>query len=140
MPEGPDSALAANANLCSSTLTMPTLFVAQNGATIHQATPIAVTGCKPALTVLRHTVTPGGAVLSVRVPAAGRLVASGAGLMRAAADAGKAGLVTLRLKLTKAERTLLSHRRGRRLSAHVRLRFAPRHGRALSGGVTVLLS
>jgi uncharacterized repeat protein (TIGR01451 family) len=140
LPEGPDSALAANANLCSSTLTMPTLFVAQNGATIHQATPIAVTGCKPALTVLRHTVTAGGAMLSVRVPAAGRLVASGAGLTRAAADAGKAGVVTLTLKLTKAERTLLSHRRGRRLSAHVRLRFAPRHGRALSGGVTVLLS
>jgi hypothetical protein len=45
LPEGPDSALAANGNLCQSKLTMPTAFVAQNGAVIHQSTPISVTGC-----------------------------------------------------------------------------------------------
>ena len=45
LPEGRDSALAANGNLCKSTLKMPTSFIAQNGATIHQSTPIAVTGC-----------------------------------------------------------------------------------------------
>ncbi len=39
------SALAANGNLCTSKLTMPTEFVAQNGAKIKQSTPIAVTGC-----------------------------------------------------------------------------------------------
>jgi hypothetical protein len=46
LPQGRDSALAANGNLCKSTLKMPTSFVAQNGATIHQTTPIVVTGCK----------------------------------------------------------------------------------------------
>jgi uncharacterized repeat protein (TIGR01451 family) len=45
LPQGPDSALAANGNLCASTLTMPTAFVAQNGAVIHETTPISVTGC-----------------------------------------------------------------------------------------------
>jgi hypothetical protein len=45
LPEGPYSALAANGNLCTSKLTMPTTFIAQNGATIHQNTPITVTGC-----------------------------------------------------------------------------------------------
>jgi hypothetical protein len=45
LPEGPFSALAANGNLCKSKLTMPTAFTAQNGATIHQSTPISVTGC-----------------------------------------------------------------------------------------------
>jgi hypothetical protein len=45
LPQGPDSALAANGNLCKSTLKMPTSFVAQNGATIHQTTPVTVTGC-----------------------------------------------------------------------------------------------
>ena len=45
LPEGRNSALAANGNLCKSTLRMPTAFVAQNGASIHQSTPINVTGC-----------------------------------------------------------------------------------------------
>jgi hypothetical protein len=45
LPQGPYSALAANGNLCKSKLAMPTEFVAQNGATIHQSTKIAVTGC-----------------------------------------------------------------------------------------------
>ncbi len=45
LPEGRYSALAANGNLCKSTLKMPTSFVAQNGAELHQNTPIAVTGC-----------------------------------------------------------------------------------------------
>jgi hypothetical protein len=45
LPEGPNSALAANGNLCSGSLAMPTAFVAQNGAVIHQSTKIAVTGC-----------------------------------------------------------------------------------------------
>jgi uncharacterized repeat protein (TIGR01451 family) len=47
LPEGPYSALAANGNLCKSTLEMPTAFVAQNGAEIHDSTPIGVTGCPP---------------------------------------------------------------------------------------------
>ncbi len=48
LPEGKFSALAANGNLCKSKLAMPTEFVAQNGAVIHQSTPIAVTGCAKA--------------------------------------------------------------------------------------------
>jgi hypothetical protein len=45
LPQGKDSALAANGNLCKSKLAMPTAFVAQNGAEIHESTPIGVTGC-----------------------------------------------------------------------------------------------
>jgi hypothetical protein len=45
LPQGKYSALAANGNLCTSKLTMPTAFTAQNGATIKQSTPISVTGC-----------------------------------------------------------------------------------------------
>jgi uncharacterized repeat protein (TIGR01451 family) len=43
--QGPYSALAAHGDLCKSKLTMPTEFIAQDGATITQSTPIAVTGC-----------------------------------------------------------------------------------------------
>jgi DNA-binding beta-propeller fold protein YncE len=45
LPQGPDSALAANGNLCRSSLKMPTAFTAQNGAVIRQSTPISVTAC-----------------------------------------------------------------------------------------------
>jgi hypothetical protein len=45
LPQGKFSALAANANLCASKLTMPTEFTAQNGAVVKQTTKIAVTGC-----------------------------------------------------------------------------------------------
>ncbi len=45
LPQGKYSALAANGNLCNAKLTMPTSFVAQDGAQLNQATPITVTGC-----------------------------------------------------------------------------------------------
>jgi hypothetical protein len=49
LPQGPYSALAANGSLCRDKLVMPTEFVAQNGAVIHQTTKIAVTGCPKAV-------------------------------------------------------------------------------------------
>ncbi len=45
LPQGKYSALAANGNLCKTKLVMPTAFTAQDGAVIHQSTPISVTGC-----------------------------------------------------------------------------------------------
>jgi uncharacterized repeat protein (TIGR01451 family) len=45
LPEGKYSALAANGNLCTSKLAMPTSFTGQNGAEIHETTPISVSGC-----------------------------------------------------------------------------------------------
>ena len=48
LPQGKYSALAANGNLCKSKLEMPTAFIAQNGAQLHQTTPVTVTGCAKA--------------------------------------------------------------------------------------------
>jgi hypothetical protein len=45
LPQGKYSALAAIGNLCTTKLEMPTSFLGQNGAEIHQSTPIGVTGC-----------------------------------------------------------------------------------------------
>ncbi len=46
LPEGPFSALTSAGNLCTAkNLTMPTEFIAQNGAELKQTTKIAVTGC-----------------------------------------------------------------------------------------------
>ncbi len=59
LPQGPNSALAANGNLCVAKLKMPTAFIAQDGAQIHQSTPITPTGCakhkkKPASNARSH--------------------------------------------------------------------------------------
>ena len=48
LPQGKYSALAANGNLCKEKLTMPTAFTGQDGAVIHQSTPISATGCAKA--------------------------------------------------------------------------------------------
>src|SRR6202020_816652 len=49
LPEGPYSALTAPGNLCTAkNLTMPTEFLAQNGAELKQNTKITVTGCPKA--------------------------------------------------------------------------------------------
>jgi DNA-binding beta-propeller fold protein YncE len=49
LPEGPYSALTTAGNLCTAkNLTMPTEFLAQNGAELKQSTKIAVTGCPKA--------------------------------------------------------------------------------------------
>ena len=52
LPQGKFSALTANANLCTvkGGLKMPTEFVGQNGAVIHQSTKISVSGCPPSKT------------------------------------------------------------------------------------------
>jgi hypothetical protein len=57
-PQGPYSALAANGNLCKSTLEMPTSFVAQNGARLKQTTKITVSGCPKAKRAARHRKKP----------------------------------------------------------------------------------
>jgi hypothetical protein len=139
LPQGKFSALAANGNLCKSKLAMPTAFTAQNGATIHQSTPISVTGCKPSIAVMSQRVKGNTATIVASVPSAGRLVASGAGLSRASKSIAKAGTVTLALTLSKQKQLLLKRHPGRKLAVAVKLLFTPTHGHTLSGGVTVLM-
>jgi hypothetical protein len=55
LPQGADSALAANGNLCTTKLTMPTAFTAQSGAEIHQATKITATGCPKVKKAVKKT-------------------------------------------------------------------------------------
>ncbi|MCL2769916.1 MAG: hypothetical protein FWD42_07410, partial [Solirubrobacterales bacterium] len=139
LPAGPDSALAANGDLCASKLQMPTTFTAQNGALIKQATPIAVQGCAPEIRVIRHAVRGKHATVVVSVPSAGRLVAGGGGLSRVSRTVRGAGTVTVTLMLSRQDQRFVARHNGRRLMAPIRLSFTPAHGRPLQARVAVLM-
>ncbi len=139
LPQGPDSALAANGNLCESTLTMPTEFVAQNGAEIHESTPINVSGCKAAVTVLGHSVKGAHASIRVTVPSAGTLVATGGDVGRSVRRAAKAGTVTIGVTLTGHDRRVLAKNPHQRVNTKVKLSFTPEHGAPLTAYVRLLL-
>jgi hypothetical protein len=53
LPQGKYSALAANGNLCTSKLAMPTEFLAQNGEKINESKPVSITGCAKAKALTR---------------------------------------------------------------------------------------
>ena len=97
LPQGPYSALAANGNLCTSKLAMPTEFVGQNGAVINQSTPITAEGCSSALS-FTHKVKKRTLKLSVYAPAAGKITASGKGLSTASKTAKSQETLTIVLK------------------------------------------
>lgn len=140
LPAGKNSALTAHGDLCAGNLRTPTTIVAQNGAVIKEDPKITVGGCRPAIRVLRHSGgRGGGATVVVSVPSAGKLVASGRGLLRVTKKLAKAGTVTLRLSPTKGTQRLLARRHKHGLNIAVRLLFAPNHGGRLSDHVTVVV-
>ena len=139
LPQGKFSALAANGNLCTSKLAMPTAFVAQNGAVIKQSTPIGVTGCAPAIRVVGHSVKGSHASIRVTVPAAGTLVASGGDIERSVRRVAKAGTVTIGVTLSSQRLRVLAKNPHQRVNAKVNLRFGRKHGAPLTTYVRLLM-
>jgi hypothetical protein len=139
LPAGPNSALSASGDLCASPLFMPTTMTAQDGASVHHKTRVAVSGCNPLIGVIGHSVRRHVATIVTRVPFAGVLKASASGLFGAVKRAPKAGIVTVRLRITPATRRFLARHPGRRLKASVRLRFRRPHATPLFTDVTVLV-
>jgi hypothetical protein len=136
---GPYSALTGLGDICAQSLTMPTELVAQNGTALYPDTKIAVTGCKPAITVAKHSVKGATATITVQVPAAGKLTATSKGLSKGSGKTSKAGTITVKLTLTKAETARLKKHRGRKLSAKIKLTFTPTKGAKLTTTTTVAI-
>jgi hypothetical protein len=118
LPEGPYSALAANGNLCASKLVMPTAFVAQNGAEIHESTRIEVEGCSGSLAVMSSKVKKRTLTLSVYAPAAGKVTVSGKGLSSGSKAYSGREALSFTLKQKKAGR----------LKTKIKLTFTPSKG------------
>jgi hypothetical protein len=145
LPVGPHSVLGAyvpgsnHYNFCGQNLTLPTTITAQNGAVITQTTKLGVTGCPAAITVVRQRVKGKTATIQVRVPGAGKLVATAKGLSKASKTAKGATIVTLKLTLTNAEAVFLGKHRTRKLKAKVNLQFTPKKGGKLKTSTTVIV-
>jgi hypothetical protein len=123
LPAGKDSVLGAVGSLCKKQLLMPTTITAQNGKLIKQSTKIAVGDCP--IAVLSHRVRGNRAIVTVKVPTAGRVSAGGRYLSRRSKLPGKAKDVTIVLPLSRAGLSArASHRR--RLAVKVRLGFVPK--------------
>jgi hypothetical protein len=117
LPSGPNSAVAANGNLCKQSLVMPTTITAQNGKVIKQNTRISVLGC-PVMVISSHA-RGNKAIVTVRAPAAGRVSAGGTNLKTVYRHVGKAQNVTLEVPLTSTRRPL---------AVRVRIGFIPKKG------------
>ncbi len=122
LPTGSNSVLAANGNLCTSNLTMPTTIVAQSGPTITQKTKISVTNCP--VQIVKHRTSGTTAVMTVQLPAAGRISGSGTDLKTVARHLGNAGKETLNVPLTGTGREILH--KFRQLRIKVRVGFVPK--------------
>jgi hypothetical protein len=104
LSNGPNSALGSIGNLCKPTLVMPTTITGQNGKVIKQNTKISVSSCP--VTVVGSRVSGNKAVVTVKVPAAGRVSGSGANLKTVYKHPGKAQKVTLEVPLTTSHRPI----------------------------------
>ncbi len=133
LPLGPHSALAANGNLCTRKLVMPTTITAQNGAQIKQSTTISVTNC--GVMVVSHRVAGHELILKIRTFAAGRISVKASNLHTTFQRVGKASTTTLRIPISRGG--LRSLRQHRRLRARVRVGFVPKQRGAPSSTASV---
>jgi hypothetical protein len=115
LPSGPNSAVAGVGNLCKQSLVMPTTITAQNGKVIKQNTKLSVSNCP--VTVVSSHAKGNKAVVTVKVPAAGRVSGGGTNLKTVYKHPGKAKKVTLEVPLTSGRRPL---------AVSVRIGFVPK--------------
>ncbi|HVR05477.1 MAG TPA: hypothetical protein VMS02_05505 [Solirubrobacteraceae bacterium] len=128
LPIGPQSLLAANANLCTANLVATTNIYGQNGRGSHQKTKITVRNCP--VQILKHSTRGTSATVTVQTPAAGRVSASGGDLQFTTRRLNKAGKVTFSVPLTRVGAEVL--RKYGVLHLKLRVGFAPKTGHASS--------
>jgi hypothetical protein len=124
LPTGEYSEFGTNLGLgkydfCGQQLKVPTEFKAQNGAEIHEETPVSVTGCPSTISVQSATTRKRALSVTVYVPAAGKLAVSGKGLPNKSKAATGQQLLTFSLTPKKAGR----------LRTKIKLTYTPAKGK-----------
>jgi len=106
LPTGPHSALTAdvpeklNFDLCGQNIQMPTTIIAQNGAVINQTTKVAIKNCPNKITILSHHINGHTITLTLTLPSAGTLTATGKHLTKTKHTTHQAETITITLKTT----------------------------------------
>jgi hypothetical protein len=107
LPAGPHSAFTPyvpekeNYSLCRQpTLTIPTEITAQNNAAIRQNTPVELTGCPTKLSIITHTSKHHTLTLTIYLPTAGRLKATGKNIHPTTKTIRRRETLTLKLHIT----------------------------------------
>jgi hypothetical protein len=142
LPTGPHSAFAANSDLCAAPLVMPTTFIAQSGAEVHQNTHVSVAGCGEkggagkglrivSRRIRRHTL-----VLVVQTSAAGRLTVRGTYLRSYSRRLRAPARTTIKIPLTR--RALAVLRSHHRLKIRARVTLSPARGGASAAAATTV--
>ncbi len=103
LPLASNSALAANGNLCTQSLVMPTTVTAQNGKVFKQNTKIQPFQC--GVQVVGHKTVGNVARITVQTYAAGRVSGSGNNLITVAKHVNGATRTTLEVPLTSSARS-----------------------------------
>ena len=123
LPMGPNSALAANGQLCRAKLLAPSTIVGQDGAKLARSTRVAVSGCS--IELLSHRIRRRRLQLTVWAPEAGRISIGIPGMRTLkTAQVRKPGDVKLGALLPPRAMTAAPGHHGPRL----RIDFAPRSG------------
>jgi hypothetical protein len=118
LPLATNSALAANGNLCTENLVMPTTITAQNGKVFKQNTKIGTVNCP--VQIVGHKVVGTTAYLTVQTYSAGRVSGSGNGLSTVAKHLNGATRTQLKVPLSSSGRSHLPK------SVRVRVGFFPK--------------
>jgi hypothetical protein len=138
LPRGPFSALAAPADLCAPTLTMPTTITGQNGKQVVRRITVSTSDC--GVRIVGRKVRGRTVTLTLKVPGAGRVRASGRGMRTASRTVRKAGRTMLKAKLSKRGVRMLRARHGRRharLTLPIHVGFTPAKGKASKATASV---
>jgi hypothetical protein len=138
-----NSALAANADLCSVPMKFTAAILGQNGKKVDVNSVVGVAGCGVQITkasVKRKTAT-----LSVRVPAPGTVTLSAKGLKKVKKTFKAAGTYKVKTALTKSGAKALKKalknkkKKKRKLARKLKVAYAPAKG-ASAGGEAVKAS
>jgi hypothetical protein len=113
--------------LCGTKLKVPTLLKAQNGLEIKQETPVTVTGCPKTISISSESVKKKNLDVTVYVPAAGKLTATGKGITAATKSATGQENVALTVNQTKAGK----------LKTKVKISFTPSKGKKQSKTIDI---
>jgi hypothetical protein len=134
LPTGEYSEFGTNLGLgkydfCGQKLTVPTEFKAQNGLEIHEETPVTITGCPGGISVQSKSIKKRALKLTVYVPAAGKLTATGHGLPTRSKTAKGQELLTFAItpknagKLKTSIKITYTPSKGKKQSATVKASF-----------------